>query len=262
MNARNLYPLLFTGLLACNLNIGTIDAGEGGDEVREMGSFTSVTNKSDADVILEEDQSGDDLDPGDAQVTCNGVVLADLHTSVDSSGSLIIESAAEVATVLGCEVHVVTEGITEVVDDGEGDIICKDPMPDVRLIKVNGNGSVDLKSVTADQLNISVAGNGALTIDQVQVDGLHVDLQGAGDATLGGEATTASLSISGNGDFRAKDLTVSDTFDATLTGTGNGEITVLGTVNAEVHGDASLEVYGGAEPGNIAEVDGGEVIFY
>lgn len=254
--------LLMIGV-GCNIDIAEdVLDGEESDEVRQLGGFTTVINRSDADVVLVEDGSGDGLSAGDVLVVCEGGIVANVDTSVDGEGNLVIQFAAEVATILGCEVRVVTEGIVEVVDEGDGDIVCEDTLRDVRNIVVRGNGSVDLASVEADELDILVEGNGALDIGHVSVDTLRIDLRGAGDATLAGDAVFATLNIAGNGDLRAQELTVSDTLDALLNGTGNGVITVLGTVNAEVHGDASLEIYGGAQPGDVLEVDGGEVIFH
>ena len=230
--------------------------------VEKLGPFTGVTNRSDADVELAGDDVGDDLEAGDVTILCEGGLVADVELSVDGDGYLIIDMAAEIASVLGCKIRVIADGVADVVDEGDGDIVCDDPLLDVRSVTVGGNGSVTLASVTADELNILVTGNGALTIAAVAVDQLNIDLRGAGDATLAGDTVNAYFESVGNGDLRAKELTVSDTLDAMLSGTGNGVITVLGIVNAEVHGDASLEVYGGAEPGQIEEVDGGEVIFY
>lgn len=231
-----------------------------GGEVRSVGNFVNVTNLSDADVVLV--RPGDGRDAGDVTVICDNGFGADVDTWVDGDGTLLVDLAADVASVLGCEVHVVTDGLEEVVDEGDGDIVSEEPMPEVRHIEVKGNGSIHLATVEADELYLVVAGNGSLGIDDVAVDMLHVDLGGNGDIGLGGDAQDAHLEIGGNGDFKAKALTVAETLDALLDGAGSGVVTVLGTVNAEVHGNVSLEIYGGAEPGDVVESDGGKVIFY
>ncbi len=233
-----------------------------GDGVRHLGGYTSVTNKSDADVELQEDKDGDDLDPGDLEIVCEGGISADVATSVDSDGNLVIDFAAEVASILGCEVRVISDGVVLVTNDGDGVILCPDGLHGIRTIEVKGNGAVDLAAVETEELDLLVAGNGSLNIDDVQVETLNIDLRGTGDASLAGNAVNATLSISGSGSLAAQELTVSETLDAVLTGTGNAVITVLGTVNAEVHGDAELQVYGGGAPGDISEVDGGTVTFY
>lgn len=267
MNLYLLPTVLVACLIGCSVTVPGDVNGDGvvnedTEGVEQVGPFTGVTNRSDADVEIAGDEDGDNLEPGDVTILCEGGFVADVDLSVDSDGYLIIEMAADIASVLGCQIRVITDSVVDVVDEGDGDIVCEDPLVDVRSVTVGGNGSVTLASVTADELNILVTGNGAVTIGALTVTQLNIDLRGAGDATLAGDAVNADFLSGGNGDLRAKELTVSDTLDAMLNGTGNGVITVLGTVNAEVHGDASLEVYGGAEPGQIEEVDGGEVIFY
>lgn len=260
-----LFPaLLLAALPACTVNVddGLDDTDDSQQEMREVGAYQRVTNRGDAQVEMVGDESGDGLSPGDVLVVCEGGLVADVETTLDSSGGLVIEMAGEVASILGCQVKVVVEGVEEVVNEGDGDVVCEGTMPDVRTLTVSGNGSVDLATVEADELTILVTGNGAISIANVQVQMLNIDLRGAGDATLAGNTVDADLQISGNGDLRAKDLTVAETLTAVLNGTGNAVITVLGTVNAEVQGDATLEVYGGALPGILSEVDGGEVIFY
>jgi hypothetical protein len=230
-------------------------------ETRNFDGFTGVNNRSDADVVLVTDGSGDGLQAGDVLVTCSGDFMADVTTAVDASGTLIIDFAAEVASVFDCGITVVTDdAVTDVVSDGDGDIICEDPMTNVRTIEVNGNGSVILASVAAAELNILVGGTGEVKIDQVTADQLNIDLRGTGDATLGGEAGRVDLMISGSGSLAAKDL-VAGYLNAVLTGTGNAEITVNGIVDAEVDGDSTLDVFGAAEAGVISELDGGLVVF-
>lgn len=261
MEANRIHLLLGVLLLAvggCNVDLG--DKIGGSEETRNLSGFTGVNNKSDADVELKTDGSGDGLDAGDVLVSCSGDLVATVATSVNADGYLIIDFAAEVASVLDCSITVVTEDVTDVVADGDGDIICHDPMTGVRTIEVNGNGSVVLASVEADELNILVTGNGSVEIDQVTVDQLNIDLRGTGDASLAGAAGRVDLLISGSGDLAAKDL-VAGYLHALLNGTGSAAITVDGIVDAEVIGDATLDVYGAAETGDVVETDGGLVNF-
>ncbi|MDP2305736.1 MAG: DUF2807 domain-containing protein [Pseudomonadota bacterium] len=229
------------------------------DETRSVDSFTGVNNRSDADVTLA--KPGNGLEAGDVLVSCAGDFVADVSTVVDANGTLIIDFAAEVASIFDCTITVVTEDVTEVITDGDGDIVCEDPLVGVQTIQVNGNGSVVFASVEVGELNILVGGTGAVTIDEVTVDQLNIELRGTGDATLGGTAGRVDLLISGSGSLAAKPL-VAGYLNAALNGTGNAEITVNGIVDAAVDGDSTLDVYGAAEAGTISELDGGTVVFH
>ncbi len=247
--------LLSTLSLGCNVDLA-VDLTE---ETRNHAGFTGVNNRSDADVELA--KSGDGREAGDVLVACSGDFVADVSTVVDADGTLIIDFAAEVASIFDCRITVVTDEVTNVISDGDGDIICEDPLMGVQTIEVRGNGSINLASVEVGELNIIVGGTGEVNIEQVTVDQLNIDLKGTGDAKLAGTAGRVDLLISGSGSLVAKDL-VAGYLSAMMTGTGNAVITVNGVVDAEVQGDSTLEVYGTAEAGQIVETDGGTVMFH
>ena len=247
-------------ILALGLGAACTISGSASGDVRQPGAYTRVTNDSDADVYLVEADGG--LEPGDVEVVCDSGLTADVDSNVDADGNLVIDLAANVASAIGCEIHVVGDGVEHVLVEGDGDIITEHKLPDFKTISISGNGSVHLATVEADTLEIYVSGNGAVVVDDVAVTDLVIDLSGTGDATLAGEAENADLTISGSGSLWAEELTVNGTLDANMSGTGNAAITVLGTVNADINGSATLDIYGGATAGTILEVGGGVVVFH
>jgi Putative auto-transporter adhesin, head GIN domain len=247
--------LLSLGLgSACNLG------GSAQGEVRQPGSYSRVTNDSDADVVLVEADDG--LEPGDVEVFCDSGLTADINSNVDADGNLVIDLAANVATALGCEVHVVGDGVEHVMIEGDGDIVAEHTLTDFQSISVSGNGSIHLATVEADVLEIKLSGNGAIVVDDVSTTDLVIVLSGDGDATLAGTADDADLTISGSGSLWAEELTVSGTLDAVMSGAGSAAITVNGTVNADIDGSSTLDIYGSATAGTILEVGGGVVVFH
>lgn len=262
MTISTLRPLLLLALgtsFACTKDDNN-GGGDGGstdtDDIRHMGSYGSMNNKTDAGVELVEPD--DRLDVGDVMVVCDSGSEGDIEATVSSSGELVLDFGPGATTALGCTVHVVADGLTGVTNDGDGDVFCGHPLFGFKNIEVNGNGNVHVVVLEANVLDLYVTGNGALDIDSMTVNTTRIDLRGTGDITLAGETVDAELSVSGNGNLWAQGLTVTDTLDADLSGNGSAVITVLGTVNASVSGNGNLEIYGGASAGEIL----GDVIFH
>ena len=252
-------PLTTVLLLTLGASIACANDGDrhnNSDDIRHMGDFAGLTNRTDAGIDLVEPDG--DLEPGDIRIACDSSLIDDVKASVDSDGDLVLDFSSGASSVSDCTIHVVADGMTEVTNDGDGDISCSHHLFDFRTIEVNGNGDVHITALDATALSLYVTGNGALAIDDMSVVTTHIDLRGTGDITLAGTTVDADISISGNGNLWARDLTVSGTLDADLSGNGDAEITVLGTVNAEVTGNGALDIYGGAAEGVIV----GEVTFH
>lgn len=261
--SKNLASCLLAAaaLSSCSVDVNTNGRNDAeNDGVRRYGSFVAITNRSDADIVLV--QVGNDLKKGDLRIVCDGGLTGHVASSVSSDGSLVIQAASGMTSVLGCTLHVVSDGVRAVNDEGDGNVVCGHRLDEVVDIRVKGNGSVELDTVDADQLNLLVTGTGSLDIANVVAGTLDIDLRGAGDASLAGTAHDARLAIAGGGSLMAQALTVATTLDATLNGTGDGAITVNGTVNANVAGPARLDIYGTGTPGTIIETDGGAVAFH
>jgi hypothetical protein len=224
----------------------------GSSELRSTGAYTGVDNRSDAKTVVSASGEGsgeasadadapDAPDAGEVGLACRAGATGEIATDVED-GVLVVTGAAE-----DCVLTVPDAALTELYVRGDGEVTADDDVVlALSVLDVRGRGDVRLPALESPALELYAGGGGSVAIDALRVDTLDASVSGTGDVVVAGEAASASLSLSGTGDFDGSGLVIGELV-IEVTGTGDAVVNVTGTVEADVSGAATLEVSGGAE---------------
>jgi hypothetical protein len=110
-------------------------------------------------------------------------------------------------------------------------------------IDLDGSGNVTGAGVLTGDGTLAVAGSGSATLTDLELTGLTADLSGSGGLSVTGSAPTASVTVSGSGDFDGSGL-ATEQATVQVSGSGRARIDVSGTLSATVSGSGDI-VYTG-----------------
>jgi hypothetical protein len=110
-------------------------------------------------------------------------------------------------------------------------------------IKLSGLGNISADQMSGDRADIALSGAGKLAVADLQAGDLTVNLSGAGDATLAGEVTKQTVTLSGAGSYNADELK-SDVANVSITGLGNAKLWAVEDLSANLTGAGTIEYYG------------------
>lgn len=131
-------------------------------------------------------------------------------------------------------------------------------IPVIEGIEITGSGSVEgTNPMVGKTLDIRMSGSGSLDMD-LTYDEIHVSNTGSGNVNFSGAVIDQSIRLTGSGNYNAVEL-LSNTCDATLTGSGNAHVHVSDQLTATISGSGNV-VYEG-DPAIEQDVTGsGRVI--
>ena len=129
---------------------------------------------------------------------------------------------------------------------------------DLKSIGLAGSGDVFFKEGFRTQtLAVKLTGSGDIA-GKVDVQNLDGSVTGSGEITLTGRANTASIKVSGSGDFDASDLVTINT-TVKVVGSGDAKVNASQQLNASVSGSGDIRYKGGARQVSTSKAGSGGI---
>ena len=128
--------------------------------------------------------------------------------------------------------------------DGFSDITYYITMKKVDGLAIAGSGEIISKKVDSDDLSLAISGSGEIEIDALTARSLDLAISGSGDVTLAGNVPLQKISISGSGDYKAKNL-VGETVTVDVAGSGKAEVNASADLTINSAGSGDIVYYGG-----------------
>jgi hypothetical protein len=133
-------------------------------------------------------------------------------------------------------------------------VACKD----LNAISVSGSGDVSFKDgIHTGSLKLKVSGSGDVS-GKVDVKTLESAITGSGDVKLSGHAENSAVSVSGSGDFEARNMVTVNT-SVRVSGSGDASVNASGRVDASVSGSGDVRYTGGARNISSAKSGSGDI---
>jgi Putative auto-transporter adhesin, head GIN domain len=114
---------------------------------------------------------------------------------------------------------------------------------DLSSISISGAGKVETRGFKTQSLVISTNGAGEGNMSGLNINKLTVNLSGAGKMNMTGIARDQTITISGAGDYLARDLK-SQKATITINGAGKGILNVSSILNAVINGSGEISYLG------------------
>jgi hypothetical protein len=114
---------------------------------------------------------------------------------------------------------------------------------DLNSISISGAGKIQSNNFKTNTLDIILSGAGEGNLAGLNVKKLTVNMSGAGKLIVAGKATEQTVTISGAGDYQAKELE-SKTATITIDGASNSIVNVTNVLNAIINGVGNIEYTG------------------
>ena len=119
--------------------------------------------------------------------------------------------------------------------------------PSLKTVNTQGVTDVYLKgAIAGDEFAYEQRGLGNLKADNLVFTKADFKMRGTGDITLAGQVSKALYELSGNGNFRATEMKVTD-LTCDLKGNGYMQVAAEGKLSVEIRGSGNIEYTGGAE---------------
>ena len=146
-----------------------------------------------------------------------------------------------------------TQGVTQIMLQGSGDVFVKPLSVEDLLVSVDGSGEIRMFDVKAGKLELQVLGSGGVQAVRLGAGTVRLNVQGSGDIQVGSiEADSIKAQIAGSGDIVVQDEGAARVLEVAMMGSGDVEmkdtatkvakVTILGSGDAEVRVAESLEV--------------------
>jgi len=114
---------------------------------------------------------------------------------------------------------------------------------DIVIIGISGSGDVYFKDgISTNNLKVRISGSGDV-IGKISVKSFDAGVSGSGDIKLHGKADVANVTVTGSGDYTARDL---NTLSTTIRVSGSGDATVYASqkIDASVSGSGDIRYAG------------------
>jgi len=263
--------LKITGLLLAVTVFLTFTVQSQSTQERNVGSFTSISQETSADVYISNGPVGM------VKVRADEDAIDKLKTEV-RNGVLYIESTNNGwRNVRTMEVHITMPTIEKIKNSGSGDFTIDGDIPGNNVyigisgsgdmqaelnatnleIKISGSGDVSLSGVKGD-LTIGISGSGDVYAENLKLDNCNLKGSGSGDVKLKGKAASFVASVMGSGDINAYGLTAVEA-QVKCNGSGDVAIQVVERVSATLNGSGDLTYYGSPEYVDVESNGSGEV---
>jgi len=198
--------------------------------------------------------------PGSGQVESETRALKNfLAISIEYPAEVIVQQGAPESVKVEAEDNLLPQLSTEIrdgtlyIENNERDWSRRvDPsetvkititVKDVHEIDFSSAGTLQVNGLKTEDLSLVLSGVGEVTLNKLEVGKLESVLSGAGDIAANGTADEMQLTISGFGDFDAKDLKTLSA-DVHISGAGSADVSVKNDLTATVSGAGSINYYG------------------
>ena len=125
---------------------------------------------------------------------------------------------------------------------------------DLNSISISGAGKIQSNNFKTNTLDIILSGAGEGNLAGLNVKKLTVNMSGAGKLIVAGKATEQTVTISGAGDYQAKELE-SKTATITIDGASNSIVNVTNVLNAIINGVGNIEYTGNPKVNTVLEAN-------
>lgn len=125
---------------------------------------------------------------------------------------------------------------------------------DMTSIGISGAGKIQSTGFNTKTMSINMDGAGDGNLAGLNLEKLTVIISGAGKMVLAGKATEQTVTISGAGNYEAKEL-ATETTTINIDGAGKGTINVSKVLNAIINGAGNLNYLG--SPQVNQQINGG-----
>ena len=224
---------LFSFLFIAMSFIANAQSGEG--ELRQVGSFESISNAGSAEVIVKY---------GDQKVYVDGPfnLLSDYETKVEN-GTL----------KLGFKKNFTTKNFSKITVT----IYTKE----LKNLTSSGSGSIKVPGNIAfkNEVSFRVSGSGNVLVDNGKFDELNLGVSGSGHIKVSGTAREVDASISGSGSIAAIGLSA-DNVSAKCSGSGKMKITANKELDASISGSGNITYAGNASVKRVSVSGSGKVV--
>jgi Putative auto-transporter adhesin, head GIN domain len=116
-------------------------------------------------------------------------------------------------------------------------------LKDLSSISISGAIKVETNGFKTHSLVISTNGYGEGNMAGLNISNLTVNISGAGKMNMTGTAADQTITISGDGDYQARNLD-SQTTTITINGAGKGTLNVSTILNAIINGSGDISYIG------------------
>jgi hypothetical protein len=188
------------------------------EEMRDVGSFTSVSLNGSMDVSVSVGKETS------VKVIADSDIIEYLETEV-KNGRLVIdlEDNRSYRNIKKMQVIVTT--------------------PTLESARLNGSGDMDVENVETDSFEFELRGSGDAILTDFEVDKLDLKLAGSGDIASDGSCKALDISLRGSGDIAGRKMKC-DTADVSLRGSGDVEVFAEKSAKINVRGSGDVDVYG------------------
>jgi len=126
---------------------------------------------------------------------------------------------------------------------GSGDGFAKVIEADKFDITVNGSAGFEVEQINCNDLSLRVSGSGNIDLYNLDVDDVVATISGSGDIELTGNTISQTVTITGSGDYSARELR-SQEATVKITGSGDAQLWAQATIDARVIGSGDIIYYG------------------
>jgi hypothetical protein len=204
-----------------NFNGGVSGSGKIKTETRAVKDFTAVSIDYPSDIIIQ--QGGSES----VKVEADDNLLPQLNTEM-RNGTLFIETSQQDWSRRVNPSKAVKITVT---------------VKDLHDINFSSAGTLSVESLQTEGLKLTLSGAGDVALNKINVRKFESVISGAGSIKANGVADDIKLTISGFGNFDAKDLTCM-TADVRISGAGDAHVRVKNDLTATVSGAGSINYYG------------------
>jgi hypothetical protein len=175
----------------------------------------------------------------------NEVVLTmsgDLSIVQDATESLAIEGEDNIVPLITTEVS--GKRLTIGVREGSSfsntrPLRIRLAVSELRHIQATGSGNVEMDGVEADRLHTETNGSGNVTVRNISTNSYSATTTGSGNITASGAVDRQEIACTGSGNYEGRDLQ-SRSATVEVSGSGNATLRVSDTLDATVSGSGSV----------------------
>ncbi len=140
---------------------------------------------------------------------------------------------------------------------GSGDGFAKSIDADTFDVAVNGSAAFEVEQLNCNDLSLRVSGSGNIDLYNLDVDSVATTISGSGDIELTGNTIMQTVTITGSGDYSARELR-SQEATVKIAGSGDAQLWAEATIDAKVIGSGDITYYG--NPSDKTSVTGSGTI--
>lgn len=197
---------------------GCVNQGSGNvtNETRNVSAFNQINSNGDMEVIVTQGNNNSVVVQGDSNLIPN------IATNVNNN-QLTITNNNPTSSSRSVKVYIT--------------------VVDLNAIQNSGSGSISGNNLTPKNLNLFITGSGSINLENLVTDSLKVVNSGSGLLTLTGNVKNQDVTVSGSGQYNAKDLQ-SNNGTMEIDGSGSATVNVVNQLKIIINGSGQVSYLG------------------